>query len=124
MTTYNSHIKNLRVALTPAKPIFEGGIKVGDTIGKYAQFTGGQFQTDDKESIEKLEKLPTFGVDFWKVADEPAQTSEPEQKSEAVPLETKTKQELLAIAKKKNIEVDDGLTKPEILERLNAQESK
>ncbi len=123
MVTYNSHIKNLRVALTPAKPIFEGGIKVGDTLGKHAQFVGGQFQTNDKESIEKLEKLSTFGVDFWKVSDEPAQTTPKDrsQQNKESDLESLTKAELLALAKEKKIEVDEGLNKAEIIERIKTQ---
>lgn len=120
MVTYNSHIKNLRVALIPARPIFEGGIKVGDTLGKHALFVGGQFQTDDKESIEKLEKLPTFGVDFWRVSDEPAKPQEPQTKQES-DLGSLTKQELLEVAKERNIEVDSNLGKQEILNLLKAK---
>ncbi len=120
MVTYNSHIKNLRVALTPAKPIFEGGIKVGDTLGKHAQFVGGQFQTNDKESIEKLERLSTFGVDFWKISDEPTKPQESRTKPDS-DLESLTKAELLALAKEKKIEVDEGSNKADIIERLKTQ---
>lgn len=126
MVTYNSHIKNLRVALIPAKPIFEAGIKVGDTIGVYAHFSGGQFQTDNKEVIEKLEKLPTFGVDFWKASDEEAKpaTSPAQTQSLQNPeadLDSLSRPELLEIAKKREIEVDEKLNKQEILDLLKAQ---
>ena len=39
MTKFNSHIKSLKIVLKPAMPIFEGGTKVGDTPGEYAQFS-------------------------------------------------------------------------------------
>lgn len=34
MAKFNSHIKSLRIVLKPAQPIFEGGLKVGDTPGE------------------------------------------------------------------------------------------
>ena len=123
MTLFNSHIKTLRIVLTPSRPIYEQGVRLGDTQGKYIQFENGRFQTDDKEVIEKLEKLPTFGVDFWRVSGESAQTtpkSESQRNTES-DLESLTKAELLAFAKEKKIEVDEGLTKAEIIERLKTQ---
>lgn len=70
MAIYNSHIKDLKIVLKPAQPIFEGGLRVGDKSGQYAQFSGGRFETKDKDVIEKLEGLSTFNVDFWKVEKE------------------------------------------------------
>ena len=109
--------------MTPSRPIFEQGVRLGDTQGKYVQFENGRFQTDDKEVVEKLEKLPTFGVDFWRVPEEPAQTTpkaESQQNTES-DLESLTKAELLALAKEKKIEVEEGLPKAEIIERLKTQ---
>jgi hypothetical protein len=123
MTLFNSHIKTLRIVLTPSRPIYEQGVRLGDTQGKYIQFENSRFQTDDKEIIEKLEKLPTFGVDFWRVSGESTQATpknESPQKIES-DLESLTKAELLALAKEKKIEVDEGLTKSEIIERLKTQ---
>ena len=120
MTLFNSRIKTLRIVLTPSRPIYEQGVRLGDTQGKYVQFENSRFQTDDKEVIEKLEKLQTFGVDFWKVSDEPAKPQEPQTKQES-DLASLTKAELLALAKEKKIEVDEGLTRPEIIERLKTQ---
>lgn len=120
MTLFNSRIKTLRIVLTPSRPIYEQGVRLGDTQGKYVQFENGRFQTDDKETIEKLQKLPNFGVDFWKVSDEPAKPQEPQANQES-DLGSLTKQELIELAKSKNIEVDEGLTKVEIIARLKTQ---
>jgi hypothetical protein len=120
MTLFNSHIKTLRIVLTPSRPIYEQGVRLGDTQGKYIQFENGRFQTDDKEIVEKLEKLPTFGVDFWRVSNESAQST-PKAQQSANDFESLTKAELIALAKEKKIEVDDGLTKAEIIERLKTQ---
>lgn len=106
--------------MTPSRPIYEQGVRLGDTQGKYVKFENGRFQTDDKEVIEKLEKLPTFGVDFWKVSEEPAKPRE-SQTHQEVDLESLTKTQLLEIAKERKIEVDAGLAKPEIIERLKTQ---
>lgn len=119
MARFNSHIKNLRIVLVPALPIFEGGIKVGDKPGKYATFSGGRFETDDEEVIEKLEKLPTFGIDFWRVSDD----AEPEGKQEGgiADFESMTKKELLLLAKEKSIEVEGNPTKEELIELLKGK---
>lgn len=118
MTTFNSHIKTLRIVLTPSRPVYEQGVRLGDTQGKYAKFENGRFQTDDKEIIEKLEKLPNFGVDFWKASDEPAQPQEPEQTQQESDIESLTKTQLLEVAKKREIEVDEKLNRQEILDLL------
>jgi len=109
--------------LTPSRPIYEQGVRLGDTQGKYIQFENSRFQTDDKEVIEKLEKLPTFGVDFWRVSGEPTQAGQKDesQHNTESDLESLTKAELFALAKEKKIEVDEGLTKAEIIERLKTQ---
>lgn len=103
--------------MTPSRPIYEQGVRLGDTQGKYVQFENGRFHTDDKETIEKLQKLPTFGVDFWRVSDEPAKP----QANQEPDLESMTKVQLLELAKQRNIEVEDGLNKPELIERLKAK---
>lgn len=119
MTIYNSHIKNLRIVLGSSKPIFEGGIRVGSTTGKYAQFNDGQFQTDDKKVIQKLEGLPTFKVDFWRASDEPEKSQEEENKNQGPDFESMTKQELTQLAQDKGLEVDPKLNKKELVELLN-----
>ena len=60
MAKYNSHIKKLRIVLKPAMPVYEGGVKVSDQPGEYAQFEDGQFESKDEAIIEKLESLGTF----------------------------------------------------------------
>lgn len=117
MTKYNSHIKNLRIVITPAKPIFEAGIRTGDTQGKYAQFENGYYQTDDKKIIDKLESLPTFKVDFWRISDESKKTQENE--NQGPDFESMTKQELTQVIKDKGLEVDPKLNKKELIELLN-----
>lgn len=119
MTLFNSKIKTLRIVITPSRPIYEQGVRLGDTQGKYVQFENGRFQTDDKETIEKLQKLPNFGVDFWRVSDEPAQQGS--QAGQEADLESLTKTQLHEIAKQRNIEVEDGLSKAELIERLKAK---
>lgn len=122
MTKFNSHIKSLKIVLKPAMPIFEGGQKVADALGKYAQFSDGQFQTEDKEIIERLEKLPTFGVDFWKVdeaeQDEPSKVDGDSETN----LEKLTKKELQSLATEKGIEFDGTETKDRLIELLQEPE--
>ena len=115
MTKFNSHIKSLKIVLKPAMPTFEGGTKVGDVPGKYALFVDGQFETEDKEIIEKLESLQTFNVDFWKASDEPEKTKEPEVDGD---LQKHTKKELQALATEKGIELDGSETKDHLIELL------
>ena len=120
MTVYNSHIKNLRIVITPARPIFEGGTRVGDTVGKYVQFEGGQFQTEDKKTIEKLEDLPTFGIDFWRASDK-AEEDQKDKGNTEPKLESLTRQELLKTAQDKGLEVSPEATKKELLELLKSK---
>jgi hypothetical protein len=116
MAKYNSHIKSLKIVLKPAMPTFEGGTKVGDVPGKYAQFVDGQFETQDEEVIEKLESLQTFKVDFWKVDEsEQSQDKEPEVDGD---LQKHTKKELQALAEEKGIELDGSETKDRLIELL------
>ncbi len=119
MTKFNSHIKNLKIVLKPAMPIFEGGQKVADAPGKYAQFSDGQFQTEDEEIIKRLEKLPTFGVDFWKVPNEPKETKEPKVDGD---LQKLTKKELQSMAEEKGIELDGSETKDRLIELLQEKQ--
>jgi hypothetical protein len=120
MAKYNSHIKSLKIVLKPAMPTFEGGTKVGDVPGKYAQFVDGQFETQDEEVIEKLESLPTFKVDFWKVDEsEQSQDKEPEVDGD---LQKHTKKELQALAEGKGIELDGSETKDRLIELLQEKQ--
>ena len=119
MAKYNSHIKSLKIVLKPAMPTFEGGTKVGDVPGKYAQFVDGQFETQDEEIIAKLEALPTFNVDFWKASDESKQTKEPEVDGD---LQKHTKKELQALAEEKGIELDGSETKDRLIELLQEKQ--
>lgn len=121
MAKFKTHIfkaggGNLKITIEPAKPLFKDGQKVGDQPGKYADFVGGVFETDDKKVIEYLRSRPTFGVDFFEVPEEEG-SKEPAQPKEPA-LESLTKSELVEIAKSRNIEVDEGLTKAELVERL------
>lgn len=118
MSLFNSHIKNLRIVVTPSRPIYEQGVRLGDTQGKYIQFENGRFQTDDKEIIEKVKKLPTFGIDFWMVEDKPESKEDEQKEPLESEFESQTRQELLQIAKDKGLEVDSKATKKELLELL------
>jgi hypothetical protein len=123
MAKFKTHIfkaggGNLKITIEPAKPLFKDGQKVGDQPGKYADFIGGVFETNDKKVIEKLKSLPNFGVDFFEVPEdeeskEPAKAKEPD-------LESLTKAELLEFARTKNIEVEESLTKAEIIEKIKS----
>ena len=117
MTKFNSHIKSLKIVLKPAMPTFEGGTKVGDVPGKYALFVDGQFETQDKEIIEKLESLQTFNVDFWKV-DESEQSKDDKEPEVDGDLQKHTKKELQALAEEKGIELDGSETKDRLIELL------
>lgn len=102
-------------------PVYEGGLKVGDSAGQYALFVDGKFETKDEKVIERLESLSTFGVDFWKASDEEA---EPENKSSTVDgdLQKLTKKELQALATEKGIELDGSENKDRLLELLKEPE--
>ncbi|MHB8710162.1 MAG: hypothetical protein ACYC6X_01255 [Minisyncoccota bacterium] len=116
MAKFNSHIKSLRIVLKPAMPVYEGGIKVGDNTGRYAQFVDGQFETKDEKDIEKLESLSTFNVDFFKTSEEDAEkTQAPTVDGD---LQKLTKKELQALAAEKEIVLDGTETKDRLLELL------
>jgi hypothetical protein len=116
MAKFNSHIKSLRIVLKPAMPVYEGGIKVGDNTGRYAQFVDGQFETKDEKDIEKLESLSTFNVDFFKASEEDAEkTQAPTVDGD---LQKLTKKELQALAAEKEIALDGTETKDRLLELL------
>ncbi len=124
MAKFKTHIfkaggGNLKITIETAKPIFKDGQKVGDQPGKYADFVGGVFETNDKKVIEFLRSRPTFGVDFFEV---PEDEDAPKSPAKSEPeLESLTKQELLELAQRKNIEVEESLTKAELIERLKAK---
>ena len=120
MAKYNSHIKSLKIVLKPAMPMFEGGLKVGDSQGKYAQFADGKFETKDEEVIEKLESLPTFNVDFWKASEESEQNKDKEPEVDG-DLQKRTKKELQVMAQEKGIELDGSETKDRLIELLQQQ---
>jgi hypothetical protein len=116
MAKFNSHIKSLRIVLKPAMPVYEGGIKVGDNTGRYAQFVDGQFETKDEKDIEKLESLSTFNVDFFKASEEGAEkTQAPTVDGD---LQKLTKKELQSLAAEKEIVLDGTETKDRLLELL------
>ena len=121
MAKFNSHIKNLKIVLKPAMPVFEGGLKVGDSAGQYALFVDGKFETKDEKVIERLESLSTFGVDFWKASEEEAD-SEDNKPTVDGDLTKLTKKELVALATEKGIELDGSETKDRLLELLKEPE--
>lgn len=113
---------HLRIVLQSAMPIYEGGQRVGDKPGRYADFVNGVFETDNEADIEKLRSLPTFGVDFYEVGTgetgTKAEAQQPSAGSDA--LSGMTKPQLLTYAKEQGVEVDASLTKPQLIERLTA----
>ena len=115
MAKYNSHIKRLRIVLKPAMPVFEGGVKVSDQPGEYAQFEDGQFETQDEAVIEKLESLGTFKIDFWRVSEESSPTEDTTVDKDLAKL---TKKELQTLAKDKSVEVDGTESKERLIELL------
>jgi hypothetical protein len=114
MTKYLSHIKNLRIVVVPGEPIFSDGRKIGDKQGKYAQFTGGEFMTDDQEIIDKLENCPTFGIDFVLDSKEPKK----EEEKPGEDLSKLTVPQLKAKAAEAGIEVPESAKKADILALL------
>ena len=119
MTIFNSHIRNLRIVLKPATPVYEGGLKVGDKPGQYAQFVEGKFETDDETVITKLEGLSTFGVDFWKASGTEAE-NEPSKVDDD--LQKLTKKELQAKATEKGIALDGSETKDRLIELIDGKQ--
>lgn len=118
MAKFNSHIKSLRIVLKPAQPIFEGGLKVGDTPGEYAQFSDGQFETANEEHVSKLVGLSTFGIDFWKVSEESSPIDPPTVDGE---LQKLTKLELQTLAGDKGVTIDGAETKARLIELLQGK---
>ena len=118
MTKFNSHIKSLKIVLKPAMPIFEGGQKVADALGEYAQFADGQFETTNEEHVSKLEGLSTYGIDFWKVSEESTPIDPPTVDGE---LQKLTKKELQTLAGEKNVELDGSETKDRLIELLQGK---
>jgi hypothetical protein len=118
MTKYISHIKNLRIVITPGSPIYKDGQKVGDLMGKYAQFSGGMFETDDQEIIDKLNSLPTLGIDFNIDSEETAPA-----KQEAIEgdFTTLTKPQLLAKAAEIGLTVPKDAKKEDIVALLTEE---
>lgn len=121
MAKFNSHIKSLKIVLKPAMPVYEGGLKVGDSAGQYALFVDGKFETNDEKVIERLESLSTFGVDFWKASEEEAEqeNNKPTVDGDLTKL---TKKELVALATEKGIELDGSENKDRLLELLKEPE--
>lgn len=126
MTKFRTHIYkpgggNLKITIETAKPIYKDGQRVGDQPGKYADFVGGVFETNDQRVVDYLKSLPTFGVDFFEVPEGEDESPKSPPKSAEPELESLTKAELIELAQGKGIEVDEKLTKAEILERLKAK---
>lgn len=127
---------HLRIVVKPGMPQFEGGVKVGDKPGVYADFVGGEFKTSDKEVIEKLRSLPSFGIDFTEVTDEDEKAGKKagdknadqtgntgnDQTDPRAELEKQTKQQLQELAEERGVKLDPNLKKAEIIDALlNAQ---
>ena len=122
MAKFNSHIKSLKIVLKPAMPVYEGGLKVGDSAGQYALFVDGQFETSDEKVIARLESLPTFGVDFWRASEEDAEPANNNQSTVDGDLTKLTKKELQTLAAEKGIELDGSETKDRIVEMIKEKE--
>lgn len=136
---YKSGGGSLRIVVKPGMPQFEGGVKVGDKPGVYADFVGGEFKTSDKEVIAKLRSLPTFGTDFVEVTDEDEKAGSKagntgdgndqtggntagDQTDPRAELEKLTKPQLQELAKERGVALDPNLKKAEIVDALlNAQ---
>ena len=118
MAKFNSHIKNLKIVLKPAMPVYEGGLKVGDSAGQYALFVDGKFETKDEKAIDKLESLSTFGVDFFKVDESEQKESSTVDGDSDNNLEKLTKKELQALATEKGVELQGDETKDQLIELL------
>ena len=118
MAKFNSHIKNLKIVLKPAMPVYEGGLKVGDSAGQYALFVDGKFETKDEKVIDKLESLSTFGVDFFKVDESEQKESSKVDGDSDNNLEKLTKKELQALATEKGVELQGDETKDQLIELL------
>lgn len=129
---------HLRIVIKPGTPIFEGGVRVGDRPAVYADFVGGEFVTKDKEVIEKLRSLSTFGIDFVEVTDEDKKVAGKDAGNENTDqtggntagdqsdprgeLEKLTKQQLQELAQERGVALDANLKKAEIINALlNAQ---
>jgi len=143
MATFRTRIyrpggNHLRITLSPATSVYEGGVKVGDKPGVHVEFTNGEFVTDDKKVIERLRSLPTFGRDFHEVTDEDLKAEQKQNASKKASdetgndagdqndpraeLEKLTKQELQNLAEKRGVTLDANLKKAEIIDAiLNAQ---
>lgn len=115
MTSYISRIKRLRIVITPGKPVYDGGKKVGDIRGVYAQFESGKYETNDKKIIEVLDNMPTFGKLFFK--ENGGAQAKTETKTD---FDVLTKKELLAMAADKGIAVPDNAKKDEIINLINS----
>ncbi len=122
MAKFNSHIKNLKIVLKPAMPVYEGGLKVGDSAGQYALFVDGKFETKDEKVIDKLESLSTFGVDFFKVDESEQKGSSTVDGDSDNNLEKLTKKELQALATEKGVELQGDETKDQLIELLEDEQ--
>jgi hypothetical protein len=111
---------HLRIVLQAAMPIFEGGQRVGDRPGRYADFANGEYVTDNQADIEKLRSLPGYGVDFTEVSDKEVAQAVASTPTSSVTddLTAMTKPQIVEWAKAKGIEVDASLTKPQMIEAL------
>ena len=99
-------------------PVYEGGLKVGDSAGQYALFVDGKFETKDEKVIDKLESLSTFGVDFFKVDESEQKESSTVDGDSDNNLEKLTKKELQALATEKGVELQGDETKDQLIELL------
>ena len=111
--------QNLRIILEHGKAIYESGVRVGVKKPIFANFKNGRFTTDNPEYIEKLRGLSSYGSAFYESTDDITEDAPEEtKKATSEDLSSKTKPQLVEIAKQRGKEVKEGMTKPQLLELL------
>ena len=107
---------NYWVILKHGTPIYDAGVRIGIKRPVFADFKNGKYETDNPEYIAKLRGLSSFGRDFYEATgrEEPkVETTAPAEN-----LNSKTKPQLIAIAKERKLPVKEGMTKLALLELL------
>lgn len=113
-----SKYANLTRVIQPAGHLFENGRQVGYNAGKRAQFVEGKFETDDEKIIKVLKNTEGVWIDDGKTAEDIEKNEEKTSEDTQPKLESLTRQELLQLAKDKELEVGSKATKKELLELL------
>ena len=109
---------NLRIILEHGNAIYEGGVRIGIKKPIFANFKNGRFTTDNPKYIAKLRGIKSYGSSFYEATDDGKEEVETENKLPVENLSSKTKPQLIAIAKQRGKEVKEGMTKPQLLELL------